>query len=273
MPKLPACGREWWQRRVSPSTGGDWLVGIFFFKSEIIVVLIIMFCLSFFFPFFFFAVVKPENSYLASGLRCFWGPPYCIYNNVISYYVLNFFFTPLTGLFFGLRRYMVAKTHRIFIGHFPQKSPIFSGSFVENDLQLTGSYESSPPCSRINFGNTFHTLISAIWKIQISRFYFVPNSSNLVGNDFNNDAPRIGNFDRKTFSRSLFQKEAFEIGLLDSDWWIELWKLLAKSKTCLITWIRNEVKFGDLFSRNQIAEMSVWKVVQNWSCCQVSRIY
>jgi len=34
----------------------------------------------------------------------------------------------------------------IFICHFPQKSPIISGSAAERDLQLEASYPSSPPC-------------------------------------------------------------------------------------------------------------------------------
>ena len=34
----------------------------------------------------------------------------------------------------------------IFIGHFPQKSLMISGSSAKNDLQVKASYDSTPPC-------------------------------------------------------------------------------------------------------------------------------
>jgi len=57
----------------------------------------------------------------------------------------------------------------VFIGHFPQKSPIISSSLAKNDLQLKASYGSSPSCSMVHSPQKWPIHISKVAHIDYQK--------------------------------------------------------------------------------------------------------
>jgi len=98
-------------------------------------------------------------------------PLYCIhmYHTTLTMYTSHFRYISsialYTSIYDCISRTTVTGWRRligslIFIGHFPQNWHIFSGSFVENDLQLRGSSESSPLCTCTTSGCMYHTTLT-----------------------------------------------------------------------------------------------------------------
>jgi len=103
--------------------------------------------------------------------------------------------------------------------------------------------------SWINFLIAFHRRISWIWfqETNISRFYFVPNPSNLVKKVCGRTFHRLNSWiwsQENDFKGFFLEKRPCKLfRFMDSDSWIQI---VIENLSDEITWIRTEVKSEDM---------------------------